>query len=249
MRSRSLIVPAVLLLALPGIAREARAAAEVHRLNLVLSAIPSQVRAEDFNGMIDEQNSRLAGLGLEPLSKIKLSWLFDVELRYFVRQNLAASVGVSRLRSNTSQEYLPAIGQSNTLRSDVTSVPIHVGAAYYLSPYNKGDFQARAYLGAGFMNAVYNRASLEWSGVGLPVGAQTFRWTGTNDGPGYYGEVGAHLFFASKLSIMLAGLHRSNQVRNLIDEQTGAPIVNAQGRPISLDVGGSGFRMAVGIGL
>lgn len=248
MRMRHGIIPAVLLLLVVAPAPEVRAAAEVHRLSFVISAIPTQVRAGDFNRKIDEQNTLLAGLGLEPLGRIKLSWMFDGELRYFARQNLAVSVGVSRLRASTSQEYLPTIGQSNTLSSDVTSVPIHVGAAYYFTPYNKGDFQARAYLGAGVMNSVHNRASLRWEGSGIPVG-QAFQWTGTNDGPGYYGEVGAHLFFASKLSVMLSGIHRSSQVRSLVDEATGAPIVNTQGKPISLDVGGSGFRMAVGIGL
>jgi hypothetical protein len=249
MRMRYGIIPAALVLLVPGWAPEARAAAEVHRVYFAVSAVPTQVRADDFNGMIEDVNrTRLAPFGLEPLPKIKLSWMFDAELRYFARPNLAVSVGVSRLRANTSQEYLPTIGESNTLSSDVTSVPIHAGAAYYFTPYNQGDFQARAYVGAGFMNMVHNRATLRWDGTGIPVG-QAFRWTGTNDGPGYYGEVGAHLFFATRLSVMLSALHRSNQVRGLVDEDTGAPIVNAAGQPISLDVGGTGFRMSLAIGL
>ena len=248
MRMRFGIVPAVLLLVLIAPASDVRAAAEVHRLNLVISTVPTQVRAGDFNGVIDDVNrTLLAPYNLEPLPKIKLSWMFDAELRYFARQNLAVNVGVTRLRAGTSQEYLPQIGASNTLRADITSIPIHAGVAYYLTPYNQGDFQARAYLGGGFMNMVYNRATLQWLGTGIP-GGQSFRVTGTNDGPGFYGEVGAHLFFAGKLSVLLSGLYRSNQVRNLVDENTGAVIVNAQGEPVSLDVGGAGFRMAVGIG-
>jgi hypothetical protein len=249
MRTRHGITPAVLLLLVLGWAPEVRAAAEVHRLYLALSAVPTQVKADDFNEMIEDVNrTRLSPFGLAPLDRIKLSWMFDAEIRYFARPNLAVSVGVSRLRASTSQEYLPTIGASNTLSSDVTSVPIHAGAAYYFTPYNQGDFQARAYVGAGFMNMVHNRATLRWDGTGIPVG-QAFRWTGTNDGPGYYGEVGAHLFFATRLSVMLSALHRSNHVRNLVDEDTGAPIVNSVGRPVSLDVGGTGFRMSVGIGL
>ena len=249
MRTRYGIIPAVVLLVLLLRAHDVRAAAEVHRLNFVVSAVPTQVRADDFNGMIEEINrTRVAPFNLEPLGRINLSWMFDGELRYFARPNLALSVGVSRLRASTKQEYLPAIGTSNTLRSDVTSIPIHAGAAYYFTPYNQGDFQARAYLGGGFMNIVYNRASLQWLGTAIVAG-EPFHWTGTNDGPGYYGEVGAHLFFASKFSILLSGLYRSNQVRNLVNEETGAPIVNAQGKAVALDVGGGGFRMAVGIGL
>jgi hypothetical protein len=249
MRTRYGIIPAAVLLALLLHAPDVRAAAEVHRLNLVLSTIPSQIRADDFNGMIDEVNrARVDPYNLERLGKIKLSWMFDGELRYSARPNLVLSVGVSRLRASSKQEYLPAIGTSNTLRSDVTSIPIHAGAAYYFTPYNQGDFQARAYLGGGFMNIVYNRASLQWLGTAI-VSGPPFHWTGTNDGPGYYGEAGVHLFFASRLSVILSGLYRSNQVRNLVDEETGTPIVNAQGQPVSLDVGGAGFRMAVGIGL
>lgn len=242
-------IPAVLLCVLIGPAPEVQAAAEVHRLNLAISAVPTQVRANDFNGMIDDINRiRLAPLGLEPLPRINMSWLFDAELRYFARPHLALTVGVGRLRASTSQEYLPTIGSSNTLRSGVTSIPIHAGAAYYFSPYNQGDFQARAFVGGGFSHSVHNRASLTWDGSGIPAG-QAFHWTGTNDGPGYYGELGAHMFFATKLSVMLSGMHRSSQVRNLVDEATGALILNAQGGPISLDAGGTGFRMAIGIGL
>jgi hypothetical protein len=243
------ILAAVLAIALAGHAADVQGAAEVHRLNVVLSAVPTQVRATDFNNVIGDINrTLLQPIGLEPLTKIKLSWMFDAEVRYFARPNLALSVGVTRLRAKTSQEYLPTIGASNTLRAEITSVPIHAGAAYYFTPYNQGDFQARAYVGTGFMNMVYNRASLAWDGTGIPIGG-AFHVGGTNDGPGYYGEVGAQLFFASKLSVLLSGLYRSNQVRNLIDEQTGAPIVNGNGQPVSLDVGGTGFRMAVAIGL
>ena len=249
MRTRFGIVPAVIALAILWHAPESQAAAEIHRLSVVVSAVPTQVRANDFNDVIDDINRTvLEPIGLAHLDKIKLSWMFDVEVRYFARPNLALSVGVSRLRAETSQEYLPTIGQSNTLRAEVTSVPIHAGAAYYFKPYNQGDFQARAYMAGGFMNMVSNRASLEWAGIGIP-GGQAFHESATNDGPGYYGEVGAHLFFASRFSVLLGALHRSNHVRNLVNEETGAPALNAQGKPVSLDVGGTGFRMAVAIGL
>ncbi len=225
------------------------AAAEVHRFNLVLSAVPTQVRASDFNSLIDDINrTQLTPRGLEPLGKIKLAWLFDSELRYFVRQNLAVSAGVSRLKKSESQEYLPGIGQSIVLSARVTSVPLHAGAAYYFIPYNQGDFQARAYVGAGFMSVVYNRATIRLDESGIVTG-NAFRTTATNDGAGYYGELGAHLFFASRYSLLLSGYYRSNEVRNLVNEATGEPLRNAQGGPVSLDVGGAGFRMAVGIGL
>ena len=230
-------------------APRAMAAAEVHRFNFVPSAIPTQVRASEFNSLIEQiNNTALEPRGLEPLRRIKLSWLLDAEFRYFARPNLAVSAGVGRLKASTSQEYLPSIGMSITLSAHITSVPIHAGAAYYVTPYNQGDFQARAYVGGGFVSLVHNRATLGLSESGIVTGS-AFRVTGTNDGAGYYGEVGAHMFFASKFSVLLSGIYRSNQVRNLVDESTGALLRDAQGEPLTLDVGGAGFRIALAVGL
>lgn len=248
MRIRLAVVPAVLLVAFACRVPTAWAAADVHRFNVVLSAIPTQLNAEEFNSIIDGINqTQLEPRGLQGLDRIRFSWLFDVEVRYFARQNLAVSAGWGRIKTSRAQIYLPGIGQSLELSAHITSVPIHAGAAYYLKPYNQGDFQARAYVGAGFMGLVYNRATVQLAEDGIVTG-QAFRNTGTNDGPGYYGEVGAHLFFASRYSVLLSGLYRSNRVRNLIDEETGTPMVDGDGRPLTLDVGGSGLRMAVGIG-
>lgn len=249
MRIRLGVVPAALLLVLALRVPAAYGAAEVHRFNVVVSAIPTQVRADDFNSMINDINRiELEPRGLAPLDRMKLSWLFDAELRYFVRQNMAVSAGVGRLAKTTSQEYLPAIGQSITLSAHITSVPIHTGIAYYFKPYTQGDFQARAYVGGGFMSMVHNRATLQVAVSGISAD-EAFRITATNDGPGYYGEMGAHLFFASRLSVLLSGIYRSNDVRDLVIEDSGEPLRNDAGKHVGLDVGGVGFRMAVAIGL
>jgi hypothetical protein len=249
MRMRLAVFASILLAGLAAHTPAVFASAEFHRMNIVFSAVPTEVRAGDFNDLIAQLNdTRLRPNNLEPVDKISLAWLLDGEMRYFARQNLAVNVGVSRIRAGSQQEYLPTIGASNTVQCDITSVPIHLGAAYYFTPYNQGDFQARAYLGGGFMSVVYNRAAQRWIGNGIPAPGG-FSWTGTNDGPGYYAEAGVHMFFASKLSVLLSALLRSNDVRHLVDEQTGAPILGTHGQPISLDVSGAGFRMAVGIGL
>ena len=248
MRIRLAVAPVIVLLALALRAPAAMAAAEVHRMNIVISAVPTQVRATEFNTLIEAINhNALEPRGLQGLDRIKFSWLFDAEVRYFVRQNLAVSVGAGRMESKTQQIYLPGINQSLTLSARVTTAPIHAGAAYYLKPYNQGDFQARAFVGAGFMSLVHNEASLRLEESGITTG-QAFHNAGTNDGPGYYGELGAHLFFASKYSVLLSGIYRSNRVRHLIDENTGLPMYDATGKPLVLDVGGAGFRMALGMG-
>ena len=57
--------------------------------------------------------------GLQGLDRIKFSWLFDGEVRYFARQNLAVSAGWGRIKTSSSQVYLPGIGQSITLSAHV----------------------------------------------------------------------------------------------------------------------------------
>src|SRR5262245_25576237 len=114
MRMRLAIFASLLLLGLVARAPLVRAAAEVHRMNIVFSAVPTEVRAGDFNDLISQLNdTQLRPNSLEPLDKISLAWLLDGELRYFARQNLAVSVGVSRIRAGAEQEYLPTIGASN----------------------------------------------------------------------------------------------------------------------------------------
>ncbi|MBI1795828.1 MAG: hypothetical protein HY076_07510 [Candidatus Eisenbacteria bacterium] len=249
MRIRHAAVPAALLLALAWRVPAASAAAEVHRFSFMLSAIPTQIAASDFNDVIGYVNAtQLDPRGLEPLDKIQFSWLFDAEARYFVRQNVAVSFGFGQLKARSHQTYLPGIGKSIDFEAAITSVPVHAGVAYYLAPFNSGDFQARAFLGGGFSSVVYNRASIAVSSYGIAPDPSTST-TGTNDGPGYYGEFGGHMFFASRYSVLLSAYYRSNVVRNLINEQTGLPMLDPSGRPLTLDAGGAGFRMSFGIGL
>jgi hypothetical protein len=249
MRNRLAVLPAVLLLALAWRVPGASAEAEIHRTSIVLSAVPTQINANDFNSVIEYTNeTQLIPRGLEPLKKIKFSFLFDGELRYFVRQNVAVSFGASQLKARSEQEYLPSIGTSIVLSASMTSIPVHVGVAYYLAPFNQGDFQARAFFGAGLSSVVYNRASIEVAASGI-VPDPSVRTTGTNDAPGYYAEFGGHMFFAARYSVILSAIYRSHVIRNLIDEDRGQRMYDAQGKPLTLDTGGAGFRMGLAIGL
>jgi hypothetical protein len=172
------------------------------------------------------------------------------EGRYFVRTNFALMIGAGRIRKSVKQEYLPSVNQSIVVSSNITSVPIHAGAAYYFKPYNQGDFQARGYVSAGVMSVVYNRASvrIQTIGVTLPPEAAV-GFSGTNDAPGYFVEAGTHMFFASRFSVLLGILYRSNVIESMINEDNGRPINNPDGTPASFDPGGVGFRMALGIGI
>jgi hypothetical protein len=259
-RFRHLAALAAMILGVAAGARPAVAAPEVHRLSLVISSNPTQLIAGDLNDFIDDYNQFiLEPRGLEPVDNISFGWYHQAELRYFVRPNWAVSAGFGQIRSQTRREFLPRISQIIVLRADIVSVPVHVGGAYYLAPYTQGDFQARAYIGGGFMSLTNNKIvfeQLEFSTDSATTLGGSQRSKLRNDGPGYYLEVGGHMFFASRYSVMIGAIYRSAVVRSThqVDEvvvpgdtETLTEIpVDEPG--IGLDTSGLGLRMGVAIG-
>ncbi len=246
-RSGRALALAALLSAAVGIGR-AHAAADVHHFNLVLSLSPSQVDGGDFNTTIDFINTtRLTPFGLEGMKRVTFAWIYDADLEYFVRPNMAVHVGVGQLRAVSDREYLPQLSAAIQLHAEMLSVPVHVGAAYYLAAYNQGDFQARAYLGAGFLSLVYNKTRFQQEVVGLP-GVPNVNTSATADSPGYYVETGARMFFASRTSVLIGLTYRSAKVRHLIDEATGTELRAFNGEPYVLDLSGVGLKVGLGIG-
>lgn len=239
---------------------DSHAAAEVHRLSLMLSGVPTSVNGGDFNDAIDYYNlTHLSPQQKELLPKVSFSWLFDGELRYFVRPNFAVTAGVSQMKIAHHNEYLPALTQSIDVRADVITVPVHVGGAYYFSPYNQGDFQARGFFGGGYVQYTHTRASLTQTLSGADS-LLTYEMTGsfkqvqTQDSPGYYLEGGAHMFFASRFSALLAVVYRSGELRDMVITENSSSASPLNPTPAflkptdKLDVGGVGFKLAVGIG-
>lgn len=247
-RSRIALALLVALFALAAGTRTAGAAAEVHRLNLVLSAIPTEITGGDVTEQIDATNRFLESFGLKGLERIKQGWLFEAQLRYMATSKIALNAGVGQIKSSTEQEYLPAIQQDFRLRYEVFSVPVTVGAAYYMQPYNQGDFQARVYLGGGFLSMIQSRLKFQVSANGVPgLTSTVVAWK--RDGPGAYLEGGVHMYFASRFSVLLGAMYRSAKVEALLDRSTHEPAYAPDGLPFSLDLSGIGARMAVAIGL
>ncbi len=258
-------------------APKAMAAAEVHRLSFVVSGMPSQVAGGGMNDLLDRYNEYpLQPRGLEALDKFSMGWEFEGELRYFVRPNFAVTAGVGHLKIQSKHSYLPAIGSEIDVLGQVIAVPVHIGAMYYLAPYNQGDFQARAYFGGGLLSLVSTRALFQTVETGLnsvysasndtldaaSLGGNN-RITAQADGAGYYAEVGAHMFFASRFSLMVGAVYRSMKVDNLTtlgtitvpEDVAIAPYLKQtltkDGKPAGIsdvDLSGVGVRMAVGIG-
>ncbi len=240
------------LLVLAAGARQARGAAEVHRLNLVLSVIPTQVTGGDFNEELDFRNRAfLQPRGLESVPRITYAWYYQAELRFLVRPNLALVAGTGQIRNQTTREYLPALQEDIQLRAEILSVPVHVGAAYYLQAYNQGDFQARAYLGGGFLSLVNNRVQFQRFESVSDSSRSLRRWTEaayTGDGPGFYLEAGVHMFFAVRYSVLLGAVYRDSKIAGMLDRTTHQPVLAPDGAPFRLDVSGVGARMALAYG-
>lgn len=235
--------------------RPVHAAAEVHRLSLMLSGAPSEINGGSFNDVVDFINrTQLRPRGMESIDKVTFGWLFDVELRSFIRPNFAIAAGFGQIKGVTRREFLPAISQSVTYEGEALSAPIHLGGLYYFQAYNQGDFQARGYFGGGVQGLVVNKATFGVTVTGpdsLTGGTRTttFRQVLTQDSPGWYAESGVHMFFAARYSVVIGVLYRSAQVRNMIDTNTHRVAVDPTGKPFELDMGGVGAKMAVGIGL
>jgi hypothetical protein len=268
---------------------EAMAAAEVHRLNLVISGMPSQIDGGGMNDLLDRYNEyplNTPPRTFEPLDKFSVAWLFDGELRYFVRPNFALAVGAGRLKARTKRELQPRIGASINVVGEIVSMPIHVGAQYYLAPYTQGDFQARAFVGGGLVSLTGTEASFSTIERGLDIHPTasgeldtldvsslggTNRLVARGDSPGYFAEVGAHLFFAARYSIIVGAEYRSMRIRDLEKSNDGVIMVpdpdptrgaldpplqknlkGPDGKPVyrisKLDMSGFGVRMAVAIG-
>ena len=231
---------------------EVHASAEVHKLSLILSAIPSSINGGDLNNQIEAyNNANLAPRGYEGVNKIVFGWMYDAELHYFVRPNMAIGLGVGQIHTSQKSEFLPAIRQDIQVRAELLSVPIHLGADYYFTPYNQGDFQARGYLGGGAIAAVGNKSLMEQVEVGTDSTTTlggSFTTASVRDSPGYFIEGGVHMFFASKLSVLLGANYRSIVIRGTLNRANYLPYYAPDGQPFTLDVSGLGMRMALGIG-
>ena len=228
------------------------AAAEVHKLNLVLSAAPSEIKGGDLNRNIDYLNRNfLEAAGLEGLDNITYGWLFGAELRYFVRPDWAFTAGVGQLKQQSVREYLPALQQQVQIRQEILSVPVHIGGAFYFAPYNQGDFQARAFLGGGIMSLATNRVTSQVSNTF--GGSSVSRINGP--GPGFYGEGGVQMFFASRFSVILSGMYRGAKSSNMVVTEGPEGTVNQPAyngyapTRYELDASGLGFKVGMAIGL
>lgn len=230
-------------------------------MSLVLSGIPTQFNGGDLNDAIDYYNQiRVLPRGYEEIDKLGFSWMFDADLRYFVRPNFAITTGLSHLRISSRREYLPALSQAVDVRFDALTVPIHLGAAYYMQPYNQGDFSARMFVGGGMLQHVYTRSTFEQV-LTRPDSALAFELGGTQkivlgqDGPGYYAEGGVQMWFANRYAVLLSVLYRSGELQQAreigyfregshLNEASGDVFTNpVTGEPFKMDVGGIGLRL------
>jgi hypothetical protein len=243
----------VLILGLLGSVARVDAAATVHRFNLELGLGASQIAANNYNKQNEFLNRNvLEANGLKGYDRLTFSFLYDMGFRFFVRPNVALRAGVGQMRAQSKLEYLPAIGADIQLRTEIFSVPMHLGADYYFAPYNQGDFQARGFVGGGLLNTVTNRVLYQTYSVGLPPQVTQFGYGNAKferDAPGWYGEAGVHMFFAMRYSVVINGYYRSAKASGLVLTNSDTPVYNfTDGKPYELDLSGIGGRGGFCIG-
>ncbi|MEO5616386.1 MAG: hypothetical protein ABIS67_01325 [Candidatus Eisenbacteria bacterium] len=242
------LIPGIL-----GSAARVDAAATVHRFSFEIGAGATQIAANNYNKQNEFLNRNfIEPRGLEGFDRLTFSFLYDAGIRFFVRPNVALRAGVGQMRAQSKREYLPAIGQDIQIRTEILSVPMHLGADYYFTPYNQGDFQARAFMGGGLLNTVQNRVLFQTFEVATNPGTTLFGSGVTKierDSPGWYGEAGVHMFFAMRYSVLLNGYYRSAKTRGLVYTNTNEPYLNStDGQPFELDLSGIGGRLGFCIG-
>lgn len=242
-----------LILGMLGSVARVDAAATVHRFSLEIGAGATQFAANNFNKQNEFLNRNIIEpRGLDGFERLTFSFLYDVGFRFFVRPNVALRTGVGQMRAQSQREYLPAIGQDIRIRTEIFSVPMHLGADYYFAPYNQGDFQARGFVGGGLLNTVQNRVLFQTYEVGTNPGTTLFGSGVTKierDSPGWYGEAGVHMFFALRYSVLINGYYRSAKTRGLVFTNSNDPALNlTDGLPFELDLSGIGGRGGFCIG-
>ena len=251
---------------LAGRARDASAAAEVHKLNFLISGNPSSLAATSYNDLINSYNSNvLDPRGYENLKSMHFGWFFQGQLRYFVRQNITVDVGWGNLVDDQKKEYLPRISQSIDIDTHIQTDVWNAGASYYLQPFNSGDFQARMYFSAGLLSLSNTELKFAKNELNTDstttLGSATGNTTrynydvkGKQEGPGWYLEGGAHMFFAARYSVMLGIMYRSMTASAvplvLTEAAPGGPTYTqpAPSGPVDADLSGISARMGICIG-
>ena len=246
-------VALALILGLFVCAPRAQAAATIHRFNLELGGGATQIAAKNYNAQNEFLNRAfIQPRGLDGFSAATFSFLYDVGFRFFLRPNVALRVNVGQMKTEDKREYLPAIRQDIQIRSEILSVPMQIGGDYYFAPYNQGDFQARAFMGGGLLNTVENRVLFQSFESGTDNTTTLFGNQKTmvqKDAPGWYGEVGVHMFFAIRYSVVMNAYYRSAKARGLTFSGTDTQALNlSNGQPYDLDLSGIGGRGALCIG-
>jgi hypothetical protein len=231
----------------PARADEQRAA----RLGLAISGMVTSLNPKSVNDGIDMVNSMPPHPLVVDLGKIHAAAFFQAEGRFFVSDKIVAVVGVGKIRK-TSQVLVTPTGQSILQQARISGIPRHVGLDYYFTPYTRGDFTVRPFVGGGFMDVTEARAKvgLETTQGGVVTGGFV---RARGEGPGFYAEAGTHLMLPGRYSFIINAHYRHVKASNLRYEDAhgvvGDRVFKADGTPENLDFSGFGLRLAVNINI
>ena len=230
--------------ALPGRADEQR----VRRFGLALYAMPTNMKLEDLNDQIDVLNVFTAQQNLAPIDDIHWSAQFGMEGRYQLSHHWFAVGGFGRIRTASTLDLLPQVGQHILVQARITTVPTNLGAAYYFSPKTSGNVTIRPFVGGGMMKLVETKVKIGGEAVLQDTSFTSFQRP-QGEGIGWYGEGGVHFMFPSRYSVLINGIYRHAKSTQVFEETSLDRVYNLDGTPYHIDVSGFGIRFAVQIGL
>lgn len=225
----------------------------VKRLGLALFVMPTSLALGDANEEIARLNAKTAAFGQPFASQApidELSWdgQFGAELKYFVNRKFAVAAGIGQIKVESKLDLQPVADGKTLIRGYVRSVPINLGVDYYLEPRTSGDFTLRPFVGAGYLKMADTKTSFGYDLVRPDSSIVEYR-TSYGNGHGFYTRAGIHMMFPSRYSILVNAHYRSAHARQMQDYETGAIVVDPQGKGVETDISGFGLRFAVQIGL
>jgi hypothetical protein len=226
----------------------------VSRLGLAISAMVTSLSPDLLNDAIGQVNNWAENRDLASISKIQAAPFFQAEARFFISDKLVALAGVGKITKTSQLELLPNPTGTILQVGDISGVPRHLGLDYYFTPYTRGDFTLRPFVGGGYMDVVEAKAKVGYERTDADSGLLEGGFVrGVGAGPGFFLEGGIHMMLPSRYSFIVNAHYRHVAAKPLrYEDGTGIVdglIVDENGDLEKLDFSGFGLRFAVNLNI
>lgn len=226
----------------------------VSRLGVAISAMVTSLSPDLLNDGISAVNTWAENRDLASISKIQAAPFFQAEGRFFISDKLVAIAGVGKITKTSELELLPSPTGTILQVGEISGVPRHLGLDYYFTPYTRGDFTLRPFVGGGYMDVVEARAKVGYERSDVDSGRLEGGFLrGVGAGPGFFLEGGIHMMLPSSYSFIL-NLHYRHVAAKPVrfedaEGRVDGVIVDDGGDLEKLDFSGFGLRFAINLNL